>query len=351
MKINVNRLLLAVSCLFSTNLGADEVRTLDGSILRGVILGMDDGNLSLKTDFSGKIKIPETKIESISTENDVAFRMEDNRTFQGRMNFNQEGNFTIGEQEEQFSLSKVRHLWPEDADDPLILLAQSKAESLLLMWKHSLGFDLTGSSGNSENFGLGIRLDSALGNKLRGYDLYLSYNKADKKNTPIVDETKFGIEYDSRFFDALAWYAKTDLENDRLEGIDLRATSALGLKYSWIEEQEYQVAVRSGMAFRYEKSGSSSSDDLRDPAIDLGLEYSHNIKDALALESDFTFVPSLNDFDDYLISKDTAVVFPLSKEIDWNVRSGLAGTYNSTPAELKEELDLKYYIRLVYSFK
>ena len=91
---------------------------------------------------------------------------------------------------------------------------------------------------------------------------------------------------------------QTDLENDRLEEIDLRATSALGLKYSWFDELEYQVAVRSGMAFRYEKSGSSSSNDLSDPAIDLGLEYSHIIKDSLALESDFTFVPSLNDFDE-----------------------------------------------------
>ena len=86
-----------------------------------------------------------------------------------------------GNWRKSFHYRKVRHLWPEDADDPLILLAQSKAESLMLKWTHSLGFDLTGSSGNSENFGLGIRLDSALGNKLWGYDLYLSYNKADKK--------------------------------------------------------------------------------------------------------------------------------------------------------------------------
>ena len=148
---------------------------------------MDDGNLSLKTDFSGKIKIPETQIESISTENEVAFRMEDNRTFKGRMNFNQDGNFTIGVQEEKFSLLKVRHLWPEDADDPLILLAQSKAESLQLKWKHSLGFDLTGSSGNSENFGLGIRLDSALGNKFRGYDFIMGSIKVEKKIKPIED--------------------------------------------------------------------------------------------------------------------------------------------------------------------
>ena len=50
-----------------------------------------------------------------------------------------------------------------------------------------------------------------------------------------MDETTFGVDYESRFFEELAWYAKTDLENDRLEEVDLRATATLGLKYSWIE--------------------------------------------------------------------------------------------------------------------
>ena len=61
-----------------------------------------------------------------------------------------------------------------------------------------------------------------------------------------MDETKFGAEYDSRFFEELAWYAKTDLENDRLEGVDLRATTALGLKYSWLDNQSYKISVRAG---------------------------------------------------------------------------------------------------------
>ena len=277
--------------------------------------------------------------------------MDDNRTLNGTVQFAQDGNFTISDQGEKFSPSKIRHLWSENMDDPLISAAQKTAEEMMMKWEHAFGLDLTGSSGNSENFGLGMRLDSNLGNKLRGYDLYLSYNKADKKNTPIVDETKFGIEYDSRFFDALSWYAKTDLENDKLEEIDLRATSSLGLKYSWIEQKNYQLSARSGMAFKYEKSSRSISEDQNDPAIDLGLEYLHNIKDRLVLESDLSYVPSLDEFEDFLISKDTALVFPLSKDMDWHVRSGLNGTYNSTPVIGKEELDLKYYLRLVYRFK
>ena len=57
---------------------------------------------------------------------------------------------------------------------------------------------------------------------------------------------------------------------------------------------------------------------------------------------------SIKDLSHYLLSKDTALVIPLDKESDWNLRTGLDGTYNSTPAEKKKELDLKYYVRIIY---
>tara|TARA_B100001093_G_scaffold108839_5_gene101135 strand:+ start:5313 stop:6356 length:1044 start_codon:yes stop_codon:yes gene_type:complete len=340
-----------LASLTSTILVADEVKTSDGSVIQGVIIGMDDGNLSIKTAFAGVLKISEDQISSLSSEKKIMIRLDDNRTFNGQVLSQEEGRFSLSEQPEVFAFPVVQHLWPEEADDPLILEVKKKAEAMLMQWKHSLGFDLTGASGNTESFGLGIRLDSGLGNKIRGYDFYLSYNNSTKKNTTIEDETKLGVEYDSRFYESLAWYAKSDFENDRLENVDLRATAALGLKYSWIDKKNYRVSARTGAAFRFEKLNTSDKDGINDPAIDLGLEYSQQIKDSLSLESDISFVPSFNDFSDYLVSKDTALIFPLDRKLNWNLRSGLSGTYNSTPLTKNEELDLKYYLRLVYMFK
>ena len=95
-----------------------------------------------------------------------------------------------------FEFSRIRHLWVSEENDPLIMVSQKKAEMLLLKWNHSVGFDLSGSSGNTEDFGVGIRLDSSLGNRSREYDLYLAYNYSTKKNSTTVDETKLGAEYD-----------------------------------------------------------------------------------------------------------------------------------------------------------
>lgn len=350
MKFKGMKRLLALSLALHLNLMADRVTTTDGSMLVGQILGMQDGNLTIETEFAGKLRIAHSRIAAISSEDTFSIRLEDNRTFNGVIVSRANGTLGLEEREMSFALNEIGQLWPEGEDDPLILSAQKTAQELLMKWKHSLGFDLAGSSGNAEDFGLGIRLDSTLANKMREYDFYLSYNNSSKKDVTTVDETKFGAEYDSRFFEELAWYAKTDLENDRLEDVDLRATTALGLKYSWLDNQTYKISVRAGAASRFEKL-RSSGDDFSEPALDLGLEYRHRFRDTLAWESDLTYVPSISKFSDFLLSKDSALVIPLDKAMDWNLRSGLSGTYNSTPAEDKEELDLKYYLRLVYRFE
>jgi len=327
---------------------ADKVVIKDGSVLIGTVTEIEDGNLTLETDFAGNLRIPVSQISSINSESEISLRLEDNRTFNNKIIPADGGRIGLEGSDLSFDFMQIRHLWSEDTEDPLVLVEKKKAEALLMKWSHSLGFDFMGSSGNTDDFGLGLRADSTYGNKFREYDLYLAYNNSSKKDVTVVDETKFGVEYDSKFYERLAWYAKTDLENDRLEKIDLRATAAVGLKYFWIKNNSYDLSARSGIAFRLEEYQSSTNSTLSEPALDFGLEYSHKIKDFISLESDLTYVPSVNDFADFLLSNDFALVVPLDKEDNWNLRSGINGTYNSTPVQGKDELDLKYYLRLVY---
>ena len=98
-----------------------------------------------------------------------------------------------------FSFSEIKHLWNADSTDPLILEAQKNALAMQMTWNHAIGFDLTGASGNTDSFGVGIRLDSKLGNRMREYDFYLSYLNSTKEDITIVDETTFGVDYDSAF--------------------------------------------------------------------------------------------------------------------------------------------------------
>jgi len=339
---------LSFLLLFHCTVLADKVVVKNGSILMGSVVDFIDGNLTLETDFAGKIKIPLSQIASISSSAAISLRLDDNRTFNEILTPAPGGKIGLQANNQSFDLTEIQHLWSEETEDPLAVIEGKKQQALIMKWSHALGFDLMGSSGNTKDFGLGLRADSSYGNKFREYDLYFAYNNSSKNDVTVVDETKFGAEYDSKFYEQLAWYAKTDLENDRLEKIDLRATVAVGLKYFWIKSNSHDLSVRSGIAFRLEEYQSTNNSTLSEPALDFGLEYSRKIKDFLSLEGDFTYVPNADDFTDFLLSNDIALVVPLDKKENWNIRSGINGTYNSTPAITKDELDLKYYLRLVY---
>ena len=64
-------------------LHADDLETKDGSILKGQLLGMHEGNLTIQTSFAGKIKIPYHQIVKINGEEELSVRLDDNRTFSG----------------------------------------------------------------------------------------------------------------------------------------------------------------------------------------------------------------------------------------------------------------------------
>ena len=136
-----------------------------------------------------------------------------------------------------------------------------------------------------------------------------------------------------------------------MEEIDIRATVASGLKYILWNKDGRNLSLRAGAAFRYEVYQEDSENDLEDPAIDFGLEHSLRFSNLLIVETDVTIVPSITDFGNYLLTQDSALVVPLGKESPWKIRSGLANSYNSTPASGKKGLDLKYYLRLVYSWE
>ena len=189
-------ILLALT--LQASLIADQVTTTDGSVLVGQILGMQDGNLTIKTEFAGKLRIAHPQIATISSEDSFSIRLEDNRTYNGVIVSREDRTLGLEERATNFELKEIRQLWPDGEDDPLILSAQKRPKDYYcsgsMPWD-SIWRDLP----ETPMILVCIRLDSTLANKMREYDFYLSYNNSTKKNVTTVDETKFGAEYDSGF--------------------------------------------------------------------------------------------------------------------------------------------------------
>ncbi|MBT3568094.1 MAG: hypothetical protein HN494_04535, partial [Opitutae bacterium] len=170
--------LLGITSLLSVTLVADVVITNDGSRLVGEVVGMEDGNLTLLTKYAGSVRVSLLEITSIQTENPAYLRLEDNRTIEGIVAPADAGKLNVGVPPVLVALANLQHIWRESEQDPVTIGKDKLAKANRMKWKHSMGFDLTGSSGNTEDFGLGLRADSTYGNKFRAVDLYLSYNNS-----------------------------------------------------------------------------------------------------------------------------------------------------------------------------
>jgi len=340
--------------LFAATLHADRVETLDGSIIYGSILGVTDHNLTFLGNYSSEpLRIPLSEVRSLASSESLTVRDDKNQTLSGQSVALPSGSLNLRNQDgtQRLAYQNIQHLWPASGTDPLLAEELVLQESMRMKWENSIGFDLTGSSGNTDSVGLGLRVDSIYFNLIHELDAYLAHNARTTNGTTDVEETRFGAEYDSIFREGLAWYLRSDFEHDRIENIDIRLTGALGLKYDWMQEENYQVSTRAGAALRYEQSSLASVGSTNDPALDLGLDYSHRLNDTLSLSSEVSLIPRIDDLGDYLFHHDIALQFPTLADPSWSLKSGLSGTYNTTPSAGLEKSDFKYYLRLVYDFE
>lgn len=339
--------------MLAGTLTADRISMKDGSIVYGSALRVEDGNLSFQSSYGSVLHFPLDEIMELSTNQYLEVRDETNRTIRGQSIPLPSGTLNLQSEDGRKSLpfNEVRHLWQLEETDPLVIEEEALADELRMKWKNSLALDLSGSGGNTDSLGIGLRLDSVYANKFRELDVYLGHNNRSTNGKSDLEETKAGAEYDSIFSEDLAWYLKGDFEHDPIERIDLRATGAIGLKRDWIREDYRQLSARAGGGLRYEKSTDSTTSTTSEPALDLGLDYSHRFYGLFSLESEFSLVPRLKDLSDYLFQHDLAILFPVAEEDLWHLRSGLSGTYDSTPSAGLENSDLKYYLSIVYKFQ
>jgi len=334
---------------FAGQLLGDRVTTLDGSIIHGTVVGVIDGNLSFESPYGATLHIPLSEISGLVSNFELSIRDEQNSTRSGQAIASRPGELSLRSPSGEISLpfSSIQHLWDSNGTDPLVELEEARQ----MKWAHSFGFDLSGSNGNTDSLGIGFRMDSLYANDFQELDLYLSHNNRSTNGISDLEETRTGAEYNSIFREDLAWYLKGDFENDPIERIELRATGATGLKHAWLDKENYELFIRGGLAVRHEQFTLSSISSTTDPALDLGLEYSHQFNKIISLESGLSIVPRLNDLSDYLLNHDLALLFPIDNGDLWHLRSGLSGTYDSTPSAGLQESDLKYFLSVVYKFQ
>ncbi len=215
-------------------------------------------------------------------------------------------------------------------------------------WNYEVGLDLAGKSGNSEKIAFGGKAVAKMEREQDELELYVQGGYAKDDGDKTQEEVKGGADYEYKIDERWAWYLRNELEYDKIEGIDLRATIATGMGYYFLNNEEQSLRGRFGLNFRREEYDTGREENLA--GGDLGLKHWVKLSANTEMTNEVTFTPAFEDFEQYLIHHESKVDVAMNEAKTWKLSLGIANDYNNTPAPGKRELDTEYFVRLVFSW-
>ena len=347
-----NCVLLAVASFAATASWADTVKTEGGATLTGTITRATEGAIELDTGYSGNVKVDQAMVVSLESENPLHVRLDSGTVLIGTIAPGAQSpmiSINTGNGIFNTAIANISEIWPQGQEDPAVTALKTQAESEKRSWSYTAGLNLSGQSGNSDEFGLAANFGAFLKGPSDQLKFYFSVLNSERDGDTSANETKGGVDYSSDLVSRYGWYTRFELEKDELEDLDLRSTSAIGISYKVLERPDRKIGARAGFAYRHESYTNFASEEY--PSLDLGLDYQMIYKDLFKLDTVITFVPDFGNFSDiYRLTQDTGVNLPLLNKGIWSLRLGFSNEYNSAPVPGKEELDTRYYTRLQFDW-
>lgn len=331
---------------------ADTVFTTDGSRLVGTIEKWADGKLVLVTEFAGKLEMDSGKIKAVETGGpfNVQFDSGDRLVGPIAVGADEAGSVihaAVGSV--PVAPDRVVAGWPVGTESPEVAAVRAEtaktAEALKPKWNARLEAGGAMTDGNTDTLEGRGRFDVKRKTSDDLLHLYLAAKYAEQNDARTTNEYKGGILYENQISERWYWYTRLELEHDEFERLDLRATAAAGAGYYWLKKAEHELKTRLGFGYRHE-----SFDDgiTKNSAVtDLGLDYRVDVTPWLQFTHSTTYSPDIEEFNDYRLFLDTALVFPFENK-SVKLKLGMTNDYNSRPERGIERLDNTYYANLVF---
>lgn len=328
---------------------ADQVRIDDGTVLNGTILEITPDTIRIQTTYAGDLTIDRAQVASFSTEAERHIRLESGTVFVGRATeAPEEGALVIEGTDGTLTtrLAQVVEGWGPDQKDPKVVAAEKAAAALERNWSVRSTARVGGREGNTKESSIEAGISAELEGKKDQLRLTGAIERKTRDDQRTADRKRGEIRYTYYVLDALGWYVRTALEQDRFQNIRFRSTTAGGLSYRIAWHDHYRLSVSGGLSYRYEDyiDGQPSEGDI---GLDFGLNHLYRYNKVWELRNELTYTPSVEEVDNYLLIQDSHLTFPLAASDMWKIRFGLRNEFNSQPARNRKHLDTIYYSSLV----
>lgn len=329
---------IAVICLlvpflgvFGTDEGSlpDKLHIKGGAVIVGQITGTDEGSVMVRTDYAGIVHVDTTRI---------------NRVVLGKQRqLLLPGNIPVLMEPDLQKLETPKPRKAAPAVPPPV------AQEELHEWKLEAGINLAGKSGNAERFDVALAGEAELERKHDRFNFYGKYLYGTNRGVRSTDEVILGGRYTSFFYEKIGFFFRQEAEQDDFEGILLRSTTASGVTYRIRKEEDLSIEARSGFSYRFEDYKDDGSESY--PGMDFGFDVDWHFVEWARFKGSYTYLPSVDNFSDFIIEQDSGFNLPLDNDKVWKLRFGVTSHYNNQPDQGREKLDLRYYARFIATWQ
>lgn len=330
---------------------ADEVRLLDGSLVRGEILHIRDGVMTIKPSFSSNnLAIKMSEIENFATDDPVFLMMNTDAIFNGTVHPGFGDTVSISSPHHGISSAgtpEIAWLWRKDDPSPADLRVQKKERH----WEFNCTAGLNLTTGTTESFNGRLGFDAVNVGEVDKLRMFTHLRYAETEDTASEDNFHIGAEYNDDKYAPVLWYAKTDNGYDRIAKQNFFSTTSLGLGYRFLENDIDTFDFRLGGAFRYEAyERDAGVDDISTLATEIGFDNELRMPFGKIISS-FTYSPSLeNPTENYTINHHSYLQTEYYEDLV-AIKTGMKNAYNSIVAVGNKNLNTTVYVELVFKLK
>ena len=314
----------------------DRVEVKGGAVLTGALESVTETTLSLRTPYAGRLEVALVSVERVVTENELAKALPETIA-------------VLSPQAPPPVPSPLTGATPPVAvKPPARKEAPPTGTGEVRPWSLEAGLNLTGKSGNVEKIDINVTIDATMKRAYDRLDLYGRYAYGTNRSRRTSDEIILGGRYTNFFIEDIGIFFREELERDNFEGVLFRSTTASGLTWRLRNELDLTIEARSGISYRYEDYVDDGYEDF--PGMDFGVDINWKFAEWGRFKGTYSYIPSVDNFSDFIIEQDTGLNFPLSTSEFWKLRFGLATKYNNRPDQGRDKMDLQYYARLIASW-
>lgn len=326
---------------------ADEIFLHDGSRLVGQVTEMSDQKVSIETEFVGQIEIDVSKIRGIVTESPMSVELESGDRTIGKLIYSPDGGQKVMGQAHgivDINMKQVSAVWAPGDDSPEMKKMKDALAKQQKPWSTNLQFGIDGQSGNTDRVAINGRMEVHRTTDEDRLMIYAQGRSSRENGEDTVKEILGGLNLEVDIDKKRFWFARTELEFDKFENLDLRTSISGGVGHFVTQKPNETFKVRAGVGFTHESFDSGNSDDQA--VADLGWDYRKELSPTLVFTHSTTIFPTFEDINDFRAVMENAFEIPLSQEKNWNLKLGVRNNYDAMPEKGVERLDTYYYANI-----